>query len=40
MTKSTTQNGVFLKDAQHFSEREPYDIRLITMDDLQNSVID
>lgn len=30
----------FLKDAQHFSEREPYDIRLITMDDLQNSVID
>ncbi len=23
-----------------FSEREPYDIRLITMDDLQNSVID
>ena len=38
--KEYPQNGVFLKDAQHFSEREPYDIRLITMDDLQNSVID
>lgn len=40
MTKSTLAKRSILKDAQHFSEREPYDIRLITMDDLQNSVID
>jgi uncharacterized phage-like protein YoqJ len=28
----------FLNDAEKFSERFPYEIRLITMDDLQNSV--
>ncbi|WP_429949953.1 hypothetical protein IGJ55_001490 [Enterococcus sp. AZ170] len=28
----------FLKDAERFSEKFPYEIRLITMDDLQNSM--
>lgn len=28
----------FLKDAERFSEKYPYEIRLITMDDLQNSM--
>ncbi|MDA9471997.1 DUF1273 domain-containing protein [Enterococcus sp. 5H] len=28
----------FLKDAELFSEKYPYEIRLITMDDLQNSM--
>jgi uncharacterized phage-like protein YoqJ len=28
----------FLKEAESFSEREPYEIHLITMDDLQNSL--
>ena len=40
MTKSTLAKRSIFKGCTTFSEREPYDIRLITMDDLQNSVID
>lgn len=32
------KTSFFLRDAEAFSERFSYDIRLITMDDLQNSV--